>query len=345
MRKSWSYAKAGVDIDRGNALVRRIKPLAKRTSRNGVVGEIGGFSGFFDPSYLKISSPLLVGTTDGVGTKLEIAQALGKHDTVGVDLVAMCVNDLVCTGARPLSFLDYFACGKLDLNLARQVLKGIARGCEEAGCALIGGETAEMPGFYEGRRYDLAGFAVGMIDKRRVIDGRNIRPGDLLLGLASSGFHSNGFSLLRKLFSKREMQGSWGRRLLVPTRIYVKPVLSVAAKFPVKGIAHITGGAFFDKLSRVIPSGLCAELQIGSWPIPNIFSETQKRGKVAKQEMFRTFNMGIGMVLVVSNEMAPKIQRALRKFKLKSWVIGKIMKTTAARDKVVLKEMVVGGER
>ncbi len=335
--KSWTYAKAGVDVDRGNAFVQNIRKLVKQTGIDGAIGNIGGFSGFFDPAAYKISNPLLVGTTDGVGTKLEIAQGLGQHDTVGIDLVAMCVNDLVCTGARPLFFLDYFACGKLDLKIAQNVMKGIVKGCRDAGCALIGGETAEMPDFYTDKRYDLAGFAVGLVDKKKVVDGKKIRKGDLLIGLASSGFHSNGFSLLRRLFSKEEMEGAWGKKLLIPTRIYVKQVLALRDKLELKGIAHITGGAFIDKIPRIIPKGLCAEIHTGSWPVPAPFLEVEKRGWLSQREMFRTFNMGVGMVLVTAPQDAAKAQRILAKFKMKSWVIGKIAQAPAAGEKVVLK--------
>ncbi len=337
--RSWSYARAGVNIDRGNALVQKIKSLSGKSRVPGVLGSIGGFSGFFDFSHLKIRSPLLVGTTDGVGTKLEVAQALGKHDTVGIDLVAMCVNDLLCTGARPLFFLDYFACGKLHLSLAQAVLKGIVQGCREAGCALIGGETAEMPGFYRGKSYDLAGFAVGMVDKTKVITGKNIREGDILIGLASSGFHSNGFSLLRKLFSKKELRGAWGRKLLTPTRIYVKPVLTLARKIPIKGVAHITGGAFVDKIPRIIPGGLCAEIHLGSWPVAPVFSEVRRRGRIGKHEMFRTFNMGIGMVLVISPREVRAARRELTQAGLNHWAIGSITKSRPAGKKVVLREV------
>ncbi len=335
--KSWTYAKAGVDVDRGNTFVQNIRKLVKQTGIPGAIGNIGGFSGFFDPSACKISNPLLVGTTDGVGTKLEIAQGLGQHDTVGIDLVAMCVNDLICTGARPLFFLDYFACGKLDLKIAQNVMKGIVKGCRDAGCALIGGETAEMPDFYPGKRYDLAGFAVGLVDKKKVVDGKKIRKGDLLIGLASSGFHSNGFSLLRRLFSKEEMEGTWGKKLLIPTRIYVKQVLALLEKVELKGIAHVTGGAFIDKIPRIIPKGLCAEIHAGSWPVPEPFLEVEKRGWLSQREMFRTFNMGVGMVLVTAPQDAAKAQRILAKFKMKSWVIGKIARAPAAGEKVVLK--------
>jgi len=337
LKTPWSYAKAGVDIDRGNAFVQNIRQMVKQTGVPGVMGSIGGFSGFFDPGPYKIKNPLLVGSTDGVGTKLEIAQSLGQHDTVGIDLVAMCVNDLICTGARPLFFLDYFACGKLDLKIAQNVMKGIVAGCRDAGCALIGGETAEMPDFYQGSRYDLAGFSVGIVDKKKVIDGKKVRQGDILIGLASSGFHSNGFSLLRRLFTPDEMGGVWGKKLLTPTRIYVKPVLSLLDKVEIKGIAHITGGAFIDKIPRIIPNGLAAEINLGSWPVPAPFIEVEKRGWLSQREMHRTFNMGVGLVLIVSPKEAAKTLRLLAKFKFKSWEIGQIGKSSSAEEKVVLK--------
>lgn len=332
----WSYARAGVSIDRGNALVDRIKVLAKRTRRPGALGSVGGFSGFFDPSAERIASPLLVATTDGVGTKLELAHLLDKHDTMGVDLVAMCVNDLICTGATPLFFLDYYACGRLDVEIAEEVLRGIVRGCREARCVLVGGETAEMPAFYPGARYDLAGFAVGMVDRRRVIDGRNIEEGDLLVGLASSGFHSNGFSLLRKLFSRKEIGGQWGRRLLTPTRIYVKPVLALSAKVRLKGIAHITGGAFIEKVPRIIPAGLCAVIHVGSWPCPKIFLEVRRRSRMTLGEMFRTFNMGIGMVFAIGARDLLRTKHELAKFPVENWVIGEIVNSRGQR-RIMLK--------
>ncbi|HNV86187.1 MAG TPA: phosphoribosylformylglycinamidine cyclo-ligase [Candidatus Omnitrophota bacterium] len=337
--QNWTYAKAGVSVDRGNRLVKKIKSLAKRTMGRGVVGEIGTFSGCFDPSFLNLSNPLLVATTDGVGTKLEIAQELGKHDTVGIDLVAMCVNDLICTGAKPVFFLDYLACGKLDLKMSQSILKGIAKGCEEAGCALIGGETAEMPDFYREGQYDLAGFSVGLVERGKVVTGEKVREGDVILGIASSGFHSNGYSLLRKLFSKQELQGAWGKTLLRPTRIYVWPVLSVMARTEVNGVAHVTGGAFYDKIARIIPRGLCASIDYKKWPIPPMFTEVRKRGKIKMSEMFRTFNMGIGMVLVLPQHGALHAREELSQFNLKSWVIGRIEKGARSKNRVLIRNL------
>lgn len=324
--KTITYADAGVNIAAANRLVHTIKKITQTRKKPGSTGKIGGFSGFFDPAYLKIKHPYLVGSTDGVGTKLEIAQLLNRHDTVGIDLVAMSVNDLICTGAKPLFFLDYFACGKLYPQITAQVIRGIQRGCEQADCLLIGGETAEMAGFYAGKKYDLAGFAVGMVDKSKVVDGSKVKAGDMILGLASSGFHSNGYSLLRKVFSKKEMSGAWGKTLLTPTRIYVKPVAKVLSKVRIKGIAHITGGAYYDKIPRVIPDGLCARINARAWPIPKAFQEVQKRAALPDKEMFHTLNMGIGMILIADAQQVSAAREILKGFKLSSWVIGKIEK-------------------
>jgi len=267
----------------------------------------------------------LVSTTDGVGTKLELARLLGKHDTIGIDLVAMCVNDLLTTGARPLFFLDYFATGKFRSAVTAQVLKGIVRGCREGRCALVGGETAVMPDFYSDSKYDLAGFAVGIVGRKRVIEGRKIRAGDRLLGLASSGFHSNGFSLLRKIFSRRELKGFLGEKFLTPTRIYVRPVLEVLKKISVRGIVNITGGGFYDNLPRVLPQGLGASIDSGAWPRSKLFDRVARRGNISDFEMFRTFNMGIGMILIVEKRAVASAQKILKKFKLSSWEIGEVV--------------------
>ncbi|MBI4398101.1 MAG: phosphoribosylformylglycinamidine cyclo-ligase, partial [Candidatus Omnitrophica bacterium] len=317
-----NYKKSGVNIDLGNALVERIKPLAKSTRIPGLISSIGGFSALFDPSVYKIKNPLLVSTTDGVGTKLEVARLQNRHDTVGIDLVAMNVNDLIVTGARPIFFLDYFATGKLKVGEAADVIGGIAEGCRLAGCALVGGETAEMPGFYHNGEYDLAGFAVGILDRKKVINGSKVKVGDVMLGLASSGPHSNGFSLIRKVFSKEELSGAWGRLALVPTQIYVKPVLAALEKFEVKAMAHITGGGFYDNIPRVLPKSMGAQIQAGSWQIPKIFEEVARRSTLDTKEMYRTFNMGIGMVLVVSSKNVVKAIRHFKQFKIRSWKIG-----------------------
>ena len=326
MMQTITYKKSGVDIDAGNELVEHIKPLAKSTKIPGLLSSIGGFSALFDPSVYKIKNPLLVSTTDGVGTKLEVARLQGKHDTIGIDLVGMNVNDLIVTGARPIFFLDYFATGKLNVREAKAVIQGIAEGCRQAGCALVGGETAEMPGFYPDSEYDLAGFAVGILDRKKVIDGSRVKPGDLVVGIASSGPHSNGFSLIRKVFSKEDLKGAWGKLALTPTRIYVKPVLEAVKKFQIKAMAHITGGGFYDNIPRVLPQGTGVEVKLGSWRIPKIFEEIARRSRLGVKEMYRTFNMGIGMVLVVNSKDANKVIQHFRKFKIESWPVGRIVK-------------------
>ena len=296
MSKGLSYRDAGVDIDEGDALVEVIKPFAKRTMRPEVMAGIGGFGALCAlPS--KYKQPILVSGTDGVGTKLKLAFELDKHDTVGIDLVAMSVNDVLVQGAEPLFFLDYFACGKLEKGVAAEVIKGIARGCEMSGCALIGGETAEMPGMYPEGEYDLAGFCVGVVERDRILDGRSIKPGDTILGLASSGPHSNGFSLIRKILQKQKPDSM--APLMEPTRIYVKPVLKLLESVPVKGLAHITGGGLTLNVPRILQDGLRAKLRKAAWPRPEIFSWLQRAGGVAEDEMHRVFNCGIGMVAVV----------------------------------------------
>ncbi|MBL8433056.1 MAG: phosphoribosylformylglycinamidine cyclo-ligase [Dechloromonas sp.] len=302
-----SYRDAGVDIDAGDALVDRIKPLARKTIREGVLGGIGGFGALFEVPK-RYREPVLVSGTDGVGTKLRLAFELDRHDTVGQDLVAMSVNDILVQGAESLFFLDYFACGKLNVDTAAAVVGGIARGCELAGCALIGGETAEMPGMYPDGEYDLAGFAVGVVEKSRIIDGSTIRPGDVVLGLASSGAHSNGYSLVRKIIerSRPDMNAKFdGERsladvVMMPTRIYVRPVLQLMGTVNVKGMAHITGGGLLENVPRVLPEGAVAELEKAAWPRPKLFDWLQAEGNVAENEMHRVFNCGIGMVIVVA---------------------------------------------
>jgi len=303
---SLSYRDAGVDIDAGDALVEAIKPFAKRTMREGVLGGIGGFGALFEISK-KYKEPVLVSGTDGVGTKLKLAFHLNRHDTVGIDLVAMSVNDILVQGAEPLFFLDYFACGKLDVPTATDVVKGIARGCELAGCALIGGETAEMPSMYPDGEYDLAGFAVGAVEKSSIIDGTKITPGDVVLGLASSGAHSNGYSLVRKIISvaQPDLNADFHGRpladaLLEPTRIYVKPLLALMQSMEVRGMVHITGGGLVENIPRVLQPNLTAVLQRDSWTMPPLFSWLQQHGGVADAEMHRVFNCGIGMAVIVS---------------------------------------------
>jgi len=296
-----TYRAAGVDIDAGDALVEAIKPFAKRTLRPEVLAGIGGF-GALCRIPEKYRSPVLVSGTDGVGTKLKLAFRLKRHDTVGIDLVAMSVNDVLVQGAEPLFFLDYFACGKLELEVAKRVVKGIAAGCEEARCALIGGETAEMPGMYPEGEYDLAGFCVGVVEKDRIIDGSSIVPGDVLLGLASSGPHSNGYSLVRRIIGEEHLSSDIADSLMEPTRIYVKPVLKLISAFPVKGLAHITGGGLVGNVPRILPAGTKAVIKKTSWPRPQIFKWLQETGNVAEDEMLRVFNCGIGMVVCVPRD-------------------------------------------
>ena len=308
--KGLTYRDAGVDIDAGDALVERIKPFAKRTMRPEVLAGIGGFGGLVEIGK-RYREPVLVAGTDGVGTKLMLAFALARHDTVGIDLVAMSVNDILVQGAEPLFFLDYYATGKLDVDVAAAVIKGVAAGCEQAGCALIGGETAEMPGMYAPGEYDLAGFAVGVVERDRIIDGRSIVAGDAVLGLGSSGPHSNGFSLIRKIvaasgadfnapFAKTNDATTLGDALMAPTRIYVKPLLALLRELPVKGMAHITGGGLVENVPRMLPDGLQARLSRAAWTRPAIFDWLQQHGNVADAEMHRVFNCGIGMAVVVA---------------------------------------------
>jgi len=320
-----TYKDAGVDIDKAENFIRQIIPLIKKTHRPEVLGKIGGFSGLFMPQLKKMRNPVLVSSTDGVGTKLLIAEALGKYDTVGIDLVAMCVDDVVVVGAEPLFFLDYIACGNLDEKKLSQVMKGIVKGCREAGCALIGGETAELPGLYEANRFDLAGFCVGVVSKEKIIDGHLCKKGDKVMGLASSGIHSNGFSLVRKLFSEDEIKGKLGHELLKPTRIYTKTILKIKEKLPVKAVAHITGGGFYDNIPRSLPKGMAVRIQKGSWAIPPIFQNIQKRGKLETKEMFRTFNMGIGMTLILGQRSAEKALSILADSGQKAAIIGEVI--------------------
>lgn len=323
-----SYRDAGVDIDAGDALVDAIKPFAKKTLRDGVLGGIGGFGALFEVPK-KYREPVLVSGTDGVGTKLKLAFHLNKHDTVGQDLVAMSVNDILVQGAEPLFFLDYFACGKLDVGTAATVVKGIAQGCELAGCALIGGETAEMPGMYPDGEYDLAGFAVGAVEKSKIIDGSTIKPGDVVLGLASSGIHSNGFSLVRKIIERAQPDlsadfdgRSLADALMAPTHIYVKPLLALMEQISVKGMAHITGGGLVENIPRVLRAGLTAELDHRAWTMPPLFSWLQEHGGVADAEMHRVFNCGIGMAVIVAAEDADKAVELLAAAGEQVWKIG-----------------------
>ena len=307
-----SYRDAGVDIDAGDALVEAIKPFAKRTMRAEVLAGLGGF-GALCAIPKKYKEPILVSGTDGVGTKLKLAFLLNRHGTVGIDLVAMSVNDVLVQGAEPLFFLDYFACGKLDKGVATQVIKGIAEGCEEAGCALIGGETAEMPGMYPEGEYDLAGFCVGVVEKDRIVDGSTIKPGDVLLGLASSGAHSNGYSLIRRIIGEDRPTSALADTLMEPTRIYVKTVLKLMAAVPVKGLAHITGGGLLGNVPRMLPQGMRAVLRKKMWPRPQVFAWLQKQGNVAEDEMHRVFNCGIGMVICIAREQLATAMMLLKR--------------------------------
>jgi phosphoribosylformylglycinamidine cyclo-ligase len=307
-----TYRNAGVDMDAGDALVEAIKPFAKRTMRPEVLAGLGGF-GALCSIPAKYKEPILVSGTDGVGTKLKLAFLLNRHGTVGIDLVAMSVNDILVQGAEPLFFLDYFACGKLDTNVATNVIRGIAKGCEEAGCALIGGETAEMPGMYPEGEYDLAGFCVGVVEKERIIDGKTIQAGDVLLGLASSGPHSNGFSLIRRILGDAKPNSGLADSLMEPTRIYVKPVLKLLAAVKVKGLAHITGGGLVGNVPRMLPQGLRAVLRKKMWPRPELFSLLQKDGNIAEDEMHRVFNCGIGMVICVARDQVAAATMLLKR--------------------------------
>jgi phosphoribosylformylglycinamidine cyclo-ligase len=336
-----TYKDAGVDIDAGDALVERIKPLARRTLREGVLAGIGGFGALFEVPK-RYREPVLVSGTDGVGTKLRLAFALGRHDTVGIDLVAMSVNDILVQGAEPLFFLDYFACGRLDVDVAARVVGGIAAGCEQAGCALIGGETAEMPDMYPDGEYDLAGFAVGVVEKSAAISGRSIRPGDVVVGLASSGPHSNGYSLVRRVIERAHGSlesaamdapfgacGTFADAVMAPTRIYVKPVLALLGALPVKGIAHITGGGLVENVPRVLPEGCRAVLHRDAWSMPPVFDWLQREGGIADAEMHRVFNCGIGLVIVVDPAHADDAVARLRAAGETAARIGEIVERPA----------------
>ena len=340
---SMTYRDAGVDIEAGDALVERIKPFAKRTMRPEVLGGIGGFGALFEVSK-KYQNPVMVSGTDGVGTKLKLAFRMKKHDTIGIDLVAMSVNDILVLGAEPCFFLDYFACGKLDVGVAADVVKGIADGCEQAGCSLIGGETAEMPGMYDPNEYDLAGFAVGLVEKDRIIDGSRIVPGDAVIGLASSGPHSNGYTLVRKviavsgadLFEPFEGERTLGQALLEPTRIYVKPVLATLAKVAIKGLAHITGGGLTENIPRVLPEAVAARIDSSRWELPAIFRWLRKQGNIEDGEMHRTFNCGIGMVLIVSRAESKLAIQTLAENGVEAFEIGSIVERPPGTHQTVV---------
>ena len=346
--KSVTYKDSGVDIAAGNNFVNLIKPLVKATSRPEVLADIGGFGGLFSLNTAKYKNPVLVSGTDGVGTKLKVAFLADRHDTVGIDLVAMCVNDIIVQGAEPLFFLDYLATGKLLPEKAAEIVKGIAEGCKQAGCALIGGETAEMPGFYSEGEYDVAGFTVGVVDRENIIDGSCISVGNRLIGIASSGLHSNGYSLARTLIFDHlgltihdEFPGSGvsvADILLSPTRIYVRSILNLLKDFSINGIAHITGGGLLENVPRVLPKGCQAHIKTNSWDRPNLFTVLQKAGNVERDEMYRTFNMGIGMVLAVAENQAEEIIDRLKGFGDSAWVIGDIAACGIGEERVVLVE-------
>jgi phosphoribosylformylglycinamidine cyclo-ligase len=339
-----TYKDSGVDIDRANSFVERIKPLIKATSRREMMSGIGGFGGLFHLDISKHRDPVLVSSTDGVGTKLKIAQMMDKHDTVGIDLVAMSVNDIVVQGAEPLFFLDYIATGKLLVETGVQIVEGISRGCQEAGCALIGGETAEMAGFYPDGEYDLAGFCVGAVEADKLIDGSEIRVGDRIIGIASSGLHSNGFSMVRHvLFDKGKLRPQdkvdgldevLGLELLKPTRIYVKSVLNLIKNFNIRGIVHITGGGFIDNIPRIVPAPCRAVIRKGSWAIPPIFDLIRRMGNVDEEEMLRVFNMGIGMIIIVAERDQVEIMERLEKLGEKAYILGTIEKRESEQPTV-----------
>jgi phosphoribosylformylglycinamidine cyclo-ligase len=335
LSKSDSYAAAGVDVTAGYEAVNRIKPLVASTNIPGVLGGLGGFGGLFEPNVKDMKRPVLVSGTDGVGTKLKLAFLMDKHDTVGIDCVAMCVNDVICGGASPLFFLDYIACGKNDPARIEQIVTGITDGCKQAGCALVGGETAEMPGFYPEDEYDLAGFTVGMVDYDQIIDGKNLKAGDALIGLASSGVHSNGFSLVRKVFGINEetvkvyydeLGTTLGEALLTPTRIYVKAIQALlSGGIQVNAVSHITGGGFYENVPRMMTQGLCAQIKLDTFPRLPIFDLIQKAGNIPTRDMYNTFNMGIGMIAAVPAQEAQKAVELLTQAGEKAYVIGTVV--------------------
>ena len=324
-RKSLTYKDSGVDIDKANSFVESIKPLARMTSRPEVLAGIGGFGALCRLPFKRYKEPILVSSTDGVGTKLKLAALAGRYEGLGIDLVAMNVNDILTLGAEPLFFLDYLAIGKINKVIMKSVIKGIALGCKDAGCALIGGETAEMPGLYGQGDFDLAGFCVGVVDREKIIDGKKARVGHVIVGVASSGVHSNGFSFVRKVLSNKFIK-THADEILKPTKIYVKPILSLIEKEPIFSMAHITGGGFFDNIPRVLPEDCEAKIHAGAWPIPRVFQWIQEKGNVQAKEMYRTFNMGIGMALVTPADRALKVISHLAKFKERAWIIGEIVK-------------------
>ena len=342
------YAEAGVDIDKGNEFVQRVKNIVFPTFKRGVLTDIGGFSGLFSLSGYQFKDPVLISSTDGVGTKLNIAKLCNKHDTIGIDLVAMCVNDIAVSGAKPLFFLDYIAIGKLDLDVATDVVTGIAKGCEIAMCSLIGGETAEMPGLYAEGDYDIAGFVVGIAERSKIIDGSEIRVGDKIIGMASSGLHSNGYSLARKIFLEElgltvndtvdEFGCTVGEELLRPTRIYSETLLNLTKNFKISGLVHVTGGGLIDNIPRILPQGSKAIIHKETWPVPPVFKILQEKGKITGKEMCRTFNMGIGMVAIVNDKLVEDVMQQLNALGEKPYLIGEI---TARPDSPEAEQIVI----
>ena len=341
--KTNSYAEAGVSIDRGNQLVEHIKPFVKETQRPGVMGNLGGFAALFDMSALDYRQPVLVSGTDGVGTKLKLVIESGIFDTIGIDLVAMCVNDLLVHGAEPLFFLDYYACSSLDVAAAAQVIQGIAEGCKRSGCALSGGETAEMPGMYQFGEFDLAGFCVGVVEKDEIIDGSDTAMGDAVIAIASSGPHSNGYSLIRKVLSDSSTKlsdkfaaGTFTDVLLQPTRIYIKPVLGLLKAVRVKAISHITGGGLLENIPRILPAGVQVQIDCNSWQWPAIFKWLMNTGNIPIEEMYRTFNCGIGLVLIVKNDDADKTIKFLHEQGEQAWLVGRVAECSDNKNQIRL---------
>lgn len=344
MADSLTYADAGVNIEKANKLVESIREIAKKTMRPGVIGEIGGFGGLFSINTTNLQKPVLVSSTDGVGTKLKVAFMMGKHDTVGIDLVAMSVNDIIVQGAEPLFFLDYFATGELDTGIAADVITGIAEGCKQAKCALLGGETAEMPGFYKKNEYDLAGFAVGIVDYDKIIDGSDIRMGHKLIGIASSGLHSNGYSLARKICFDvlklktdsyiPELGKTIGEELITPTRIYSETILSFLKELPIHGLAHITGGGLSENIIRIIPETCMVRIIKESWEVPPVFHFLKEAGNISEEEMMKTFNNGIGMVAIVPEKSAQEIMERLGAINEKAFIIGDIAERKTSQKQI-----------
>lgn len=348
MKSGTTYKDSGVDIGKGDEFIESIKPGLRSTFRREVIGDVGGFGSFFSLHRDQFKEPVLVSSTDGVGTKLKIAFMMNKHDTIGIDLVAMCVNDIVVQGAEPLFFLDYLSTGKLEPKMAKDTIEGIVKGCREANCSLLGGETAEMPGFYQEGEYDLAGFTVGIVEREKIIDGSAIVPGDKVIGIASSGLHSNGFSLARKVLLEDlhlplhenipEIKKTLGEELLIPTKIYIKTILNLIKNFSIHGIAHITGGGIAGNTARILPQKYQAIIKTGCWEIPSIFTYIQKKGEVTKQEMFRTFNNGLGMIIVIpdDNDGVKNILNQLKEMGEVGYLIGEIKPREKGKDPVTM---------